>query len=70
MRRMLEPFALEVYRRFLKGETIQEISLDLGIPADRIRQRVEAAAVYRKREREAHSSGGRGQILEPITAKH
>jgi len=51
MRTMPEPFALQIYRRYLEGETIQELSARLGIPVERIRQRVQAAAVYRKREK-------------------
>ena len=41
-----EPFALQLYRRFLKGETIGQLSSKLGIPTDRIESRIRAAAVY------------------------
>ena len=46
---MLRPFALEIYRRFRNGETIQQLSIELGIPADRVEQRIRAAAAYLKR---------------------
>jgi hypothetical protein len=32
----MEAFALEVYRRFLNGQTVEQLSTDLGIPMDRI----------------------------------
>jgi hypothetical protein len=41
-----EPFAIQLYRRFLKGDTIANISLELGIPSERIEMRIRAAAVY------------------------
>lgn len=44
----LEPFALQIYRRFLAGETISGLSTDLGIPPDRIETRIRAAAIYRE----------------------
>lgn len=44
----LEPFAFQIYRRFLAGETIGGLSEDLGIPPDRIEMRIRAAAVYRE----------------------
>lgn len=49
-----EPFALQLYRRFLTGETIAQLSTQLGIPADRIETRIRAAAVYFGRH---HSCG-------------
>ncbi len=47
-----EPFALELYRRYLSGETIQQLALDLAIPADRISKRIQAAAAFRQRQTE------------------
>ena len=44
----LEPFALQIYRRFLAGETISGLSTDLGIPPERIEMRIRAAAVFRE----------------------
>jgi DNA-directed RNA polymerase specialized sigma24 family protein len=46
---MLEPLAMEIYRRYLNGETVEELSLDLGIPTERIEQRLRAAAAYLER---------------------
>lgn len=43
-----EPFALQIYWRFLQGESIERLASDLGIPADRIETRIRAAAVYRE----------------------
>ena len=43
---MVEPFAVALYRRYLAGESADEISAELGIPADRIRARIDAAAVH------------------------
>lgn len=47
----LEPFALQIYRRFLEGQTIAALSLELGIPADRIEVRIRAAARYAQTRR-------------------
>jgi hypothetical protein len=41
-----EPFAIQIYRRFLGGETIAALALDLGIPEDRIETRIRAAALF------------------------
>ncbi|HEY1207534.1 MAG: hypothetical protein ABSH46_05260 [Bryobacteraceae bacterium] len=43
---MFTPFALEVYRRYLNGETVEELSAELGIPAERIEDRIRAAEAY------------------------
>jgi hypothetical protein len=48
---MVEPFALQIYRRFLRGESVQRLALALGIPADRIAQRLRAAQLYYERQR-------------------
>ncbi len=41
-----EPLAVELYRRFINGETVEQISAELGIPAERVHQRLNAAAAY------------------------
>lgn len=51
---MSEPFAVIVYRRYLRGETIEELAVSLGIPAERIRTRIRAAEEYL-----AHHGNGR-----------
>jgi DNA-directed RNA polymerase specialized sigma24 family protein len=43
---MLTPFALDVYRRYLDGESVAELSRELGIPSDRIETRLRAAEAY------------------------
>lgn len=43
---MNHPFAVEVYERFLKGESIRQLADELQIPADRVEQRLRAAALY------------------------
>lgn len=43
-----EPFAIQIYRRFLNGETIATLSLELGIPAERIETRIRAAAKFQE----------------------
>ena len=43
---MFEPFAVEIYRRFLTGETVQQLATSLDIPADRVEKRIRAAARY------------------------
>ena len=44
----MQAFAFEVYRRFLNGQTLQQLSAELGVPADRIEQRLRAAARHRE----------------------
>jgi hypothetical protein len=46
---MCRPFALELYRRYRSGETIEQLASDLGIPANRIEQRIRAAEEYLRR---------------------
>lgn len=41
-----EPFAVEIYRRFKNGETVQQLAANLDIPADRIEKRIRAAVIY------------------------
>ena len=43
---MKHPFAVEVYERFLKGESIRQLADALQIPADRVELRLRAAALY------------------------
>jgi hypothetical protein len=52
---MVEPFALQIYRRFLQGESVERLALALGISTERIAQRIRAARIYydRKRRRAA-----------------
>jgi hypothetical protein len=50
---MLIPFALEIYRRYLNGETVETLSAELGIPPARIEDRLRAAEAYLVRRTEA-----------------
>jgi len=52
---MTYPFAVEVYERFLNGESIRQLADELQIPADRIELRLRAAALYLRHQAE---SGG------------
>jgi hypothetical protein len=46
-----EPFALTLYRRFLEGETVQQLAAWLSIPEDRVVQRIRAAALFYERHK-------------------
>ncbi|MBZ5592196.1 MAG: hypothetical protein LAP39_08165 [Acidobacteriia bacterium] len=50
---MNHPFAVELYERFLNGESIRQLADELQIPADRIELRLRAAAQFLKRRAEA-----------------
>ncbi len=43
---MQEPFALRLYREFLQGKSIAELSGESGIPVERIESRLRAAAAH------------------------
>jgi hypothetical protein len=45
-----QPFALELYRRYLGGDTIENLSLELGIPKQRVELRIRAAAAHIARQ--------------------
>jgi DNA-directed RNA polymerase specialized sigma24 family protein len=49
---MREPLAVELYRRYLRGDTVEQLSTELGISVERVRQRIDAAALYLKRTKE------------------
>jgi DNA-directed RNA polymerase specialized sigma24 family protein len=59
---MNHPFAVEVFERFLKGESICQLAEELQIPADRVELRLRAAALYLKRQEKS------GPI--PIPSRH
>ncbi len=46
---MSEPFAVQIYRRYLNGESIQQLADRLEIPVDRVETRIRAAAEYLRR---------------------
>lgn len=41
-----EPFALQLYRRHANGETIEQLASDLGIPEERVAQRIRVAGRF------------------------
>ncbi len=43
------PFALELYRCHLEGESAEALARETGIPPDRIQQRLTVAAEYMAR---------------------
>ncbi len=55
------PFALELYRRHLEGESADALARQTGIPVDRIQQRLAIAAEYtaRRERRNTKVAGGR-----------
>jgi DNA-directed RNA polymerase specialized sigma24 family protein len=42
-----------LYRRYLEGETVEELAAGLGIPLDRVQQRIRVAALLHQREQAA-----------------
>ncbi len=48
----MEAFAFHVYRRYLRGETPQQLSTEVGIPLDRIERRLRVAERYRDKRGE------------------
>jgi hypothetical protein len=42
----MTPFAIDLYDRFRKGESIEQLASELRIPVERIEQRIRAAARY------------------------
>jgi hypothetical protein len=46
MANALEPFAVMLYRRHLAGESVEELARGMGIPRERVRQRIHAAALH------------------------
>ncbi len=59
----MEAFAFEVWRRFVTGETAQQLATELGIPVNRIEQRVRAAAWYRISHEGPHPNGTLGRAM-------
>jgi hypothetical protein len=44
--RRQEPFAIELYERFLNGESADRLASNLGIRIDRVEMRLRAAAAF------------------------
>ena len=58
MNRQTQPFAFELYRRFRNGQSPEQLAAELGIPVERIRMRIKAAAAYWRQH--ARGSAPRG----------
>lgn len=56
MRNDIEPFALQLFRKFKSGESVEVLASCLGIPEQRVRQRLRVASLYHARQNSA--SGG------------
>ena len=61
-----EPLALMLYRRFLDGESVQQMAVGLSISEERIGRRIRAAALFYERQKtrqpyRAGSAPGPGQ---------
>ncbi len=50
MSHRIEPFALQLFRRHKNGESVEALALGLGIPEDRIRQRLRVAELLYERQ--------------------
>ncbi len=44
-----QPFAVMLYQRYLDGETVEDLAAGLGIPEERIQQRIRVAALFQQR---------------------
>ncbi len=53
-----QPFALELLAEYRGGRSIEELSLATGIPQERIRMRLAAAALLRQRNSEPGNGAG------------
>ena len=54
----MKPFALEIHERPRSGSTVEELSIELQIPAERVAKRIRVAEQYLKL---AERSGGVSQ---------
>ncbi len=50
---VFEPLAVHIYRRFLRGESVEKLAAELEIPIERIERRIRAAEKYCERRRHA-----------------
>jgi hypothetical protein len=65
---MQEPFALQLYRAFLRGKSISELSGEFGISAERIEYRLRAAAAHLE-GREPREQRGRRTVTIRIVRR-
>jgi len=52
MNRRVAPLAVELLEAYRNGKSVEELSNETGIPADRIEVRLRAAAVFLRRAKE------------------
>ncbi|MFB3827944.1 MAG: hypothetical protein ACE15B_14325 [Bryobacteraceae bacterium] len=45
----MKPFAMELYERYARGESVERLAAALNIPAERIAIRIRAAEMYLQR---------------------
>ena len=45
----MRPFAMEIYDRHLRGDTVEAIAAEMRIPRDRVEQRLRAAEAWIER---------------------
>ena len=55
----MQPFALELYKQYLSGKSVGQLATELGIPFDRIAQRIRVAAEFTSRNQPNFSKGAR-----------
>ena len=48
---MVKAFAVQLLEEHLAGKTVEQLSQETGIPAERIQMRLEAAVEYLRRSR-------------------
>ncbi len=61
------PLALQLLEQHWTGKTVEQLSLETGIPPERIEMRLHAAEVYLQRLSE---SGGTGTTLSENRRRH
>ncbi|MBM3745745.1 MAG: hypothetical protein FJW34_08095 [Acidobacteria bacterium] len=49
MSQQSEPLALQLYRRFRSGKSVEQLAAETAIPIDRVRLRVQAGAAFWQR---------------------
>ena len=42
----MKSFALELYQQYIDGKSVADLALEMGIPMERIAQRIRVAAEY------------------------
>lgn len=45
----MKPFALQLYERYARGESVEQLAAEMKIPVERIAMRLRAAELYLRR---------------------